>query len=364
MSTSNNIRIRTIKSNNIDIENQNQNQNQNKNQNQIQIINNETDFKSNKQEKSSIEYWSKEMNINEYNIFWCSLITFLITVIIVTSTVSMSYHYVRYDQYAFRSNKYHGVQLSKVYTEGRYFLTLDNSMIYFPSVYKPIKFVSNTFSENGLEFDLDISFYYKIPNKNLAQIYNLYSTSYENKIESNAKQVTKNIASTFSVEEFLTNRSYIEKTIGLSLEKQIGETLNIYVPNDYFKIISIDFPDILISKSLDTAIALQNNQIASLQQSVNLIKADTNQMISQITAQTNKILEYAQTESSLIESNANSVSNNILLTARTNGMNLFCNQLNISNPEQINKINKIFSIIDNVNNLTLFNTQNNIIVNV
>ena len=54
----------------------------------------------------------------------------------------------------------------------------------------------------------------------------------------------------------------------------------------------------------------------------------------------------------------------ILLTARTNGMNLFCNELNISNPEQINKINKIFSIIDNVNNLTLFNTQNNIIVNV
>lgn len=367
MSSNNNVKTRNnIKYNNVDIENQNQ----------IQVINNNANLGTNakvtkeksnnvqENNKNTYNYWVKEMTSTDFNCFWSVLINFLIAIIIITSTVATSYHYVRYDQYALRSNKYHGVQLSKVYTEGRHFLTLDNTMIYFPSVYKPIKFVSSTFSDNGLEFDLDISFYYKIPKDNLAQIYDLYSTSYENKIESNAKQVTKNIASTFSVDEFLTNRSYIEKTIGLSLENQIWQTLNIYVPSDYFKIISIDFPDILISKSLDTAIALQNNEIASLQQSVNLIKADTTQLISQITAQSNKIIQYAQTESNLIKSNAEYVSNNILLTARTNGLEMFCNELNITNPDQINKINKIFSIIDNSRNLTLFNTQNNVIVNI
>lgn len=309
-------------------------------------------------------YFDGEMTEDDFCYFWTGLIVLLVSIIIITSTVSMSYHYVRYDEYAFEINRYHGVHMGHVYTEGRYFLTLDNTMTYFKSTYQPIKFVSATFSDNGLEFDLDISFYYKIPKENLAQIYNLYSTSYEGKIESNAKQITKNIASTFSVEEFLTNRSYIEKTIGYALEAQLNKTLKVYVPTDYFKIISIKFPEILVSKSLDTAIALQNNEIASLQQAVNVINADTTQMVSEITAQSNRVIQYAQTQSTLIQSNANSQSSNILLTARTDGMELFCSILNITNPHHINKINKIFGIIDGAKNLTLFNTDNNVIMNV
>ncbi len=331
----------------------------------------DTKFKDSRPKQLSptlMERWGKFMDTNIDDpfgpvCFWGFVIS-VCALIIITSTVAKSYYYVSYDQYALRINKYHGVDLSKVYTEGRYFLTLDNYMVYFPSTYKPVKFVSNTFSDNGLEFDLDISFYYKIPKDNLPQIYDLYSTSYENKIQSNAKQVTKNIASTFSVEEFLTNRSYIEKSIGIEIEKQIWQTLNIYAPHDYFKIISIDFPDILISKSLDTAIALQNNEIAVLQQSVNLIKADTTQMISSIKAESNRILQYSQTQSNLITSNANSESTNILLTARTDGLELFCSGLNITHPDQINRINKIFSIIDNTNNITILNTPNNFMLSV
>lgn len=309
-------------------------------------------------------YWKNEISDTEICYVWFYLILFVISTIIVTSTVSLSYHYVDYEHYGLVLNRYHGVRLGQVYTEGRYFLTLDNSMIYFYSSYQPIKFVSSTFADNGMEFDLSISFYYNIPKENLAKIYDLYSTSYEGKIKSNAKQITKNVASTFSVDEFLTNRSYIEKTIGIALENQLAQTLNVYAPVDFFKITSIQFPDILISKSLETAIALQNNEIAILQQTVNVINADTLQMISEITAQSNKILQYAQSESNLIMSNANSESTNVLLTARTDGIKLFCQTLNITNPDNINKINKIYGIIDNAKNLTLFNTKNNIIVDV
>jgi hypothetical protein len=115
---------------------------------------------------------------------------------------------------------------------------------------------------------------------------------------------------------------------------------------------------------LDTAIALQTNQIALLQQEVNIIKADTEQMISQIEATTTRIENYALTQSNQIKSNAKSVSTNMLLTSRTDGLDLFCSTLNINEPTQINKINKIFTMIDNANNVTLFNTGNNLIYNV
>jgi len=333
----------------IDIEN-NQNQSQNQNQNQNQL--------------SFFEYMNKEINSNEIRNFWVIIGMFILSSIIIICTVTKSFYYVKYDQYALRLNKYHGTDLSKIYEEGRYFLTLDNTMIYFPSTYERISFVSSAFSDNGLEFDLDVSFYYKLPKNNIGKIYNSYSSSYENKIEANAKQVTKNIASTFSVEEFLSNRTYIEKAIGVALQTQILQTLEIYVPNDYFKIIRITFPTILIQKSLDTAIALQTNKIALLQQEVNIIKADTEKMISQIKSSTTKINNFALTQSNQIQSNAKSVSTNILLTARTDGLDLFCSTLNITNPNHINRINKIFGMIDNANNITLFNTQNNVIVNV
>lgn len=316
--------------------------------------------------QNNIEVKIEDVDItdNEIYCFRCGIILFLLLTIIITSTVSLSYHYVRYDQYALRLNKYHGVDLSKVYDEGRYFLTLDNTLVYFSSTYNRISFISSTFSDNGLEFDLDVSFYYKLPKDKLGEIYNSYSTSYANKIEANAKQVTKNIASTFSVEHFLSNRTYIEKVIGEALQIQINQTLNINVPENYFKIIDISFPSILISKSLDTAIALQTNQIELLRQEVVVIQADTKKMISEIEASTTRIINYATTKSNQIKSNANTASTNILLTARTDGLKLFCSSLNISNPSHINRINRIFNMIDSANNITLLNTQNNLIYNV
>lgn len=310
------------------------------------------------------EYMDKTINDNEIMYGRYFLVFFVIFSTIIISTVSVSYHYVKYDEYALRLNKYHGTDLSNIYEEGRYFLTLDNSLIYFPSTYQRVNFVSNVFSNIGIGFDIDASFYYILPKQNLGKIYDLYSTSYLTKIETNAKQVIKNVASTFSIDEFILNRSYIEKTIGLNLQTQIYDSLLIHTPYNYFKIIDITFPDILNNRSLDTAISRQINNISLLKQNVNIIKAETNKIISQIIVNTTKINNYAVTKANQIKSNAQSINDNMLLTARTNGLDLFCSKLNITNPSHINMVNKIFSMIDNANNITIFNTQNNIIVNV
>jgi hypothetical protein len=307
-------------------------------------------------------YLSEEIDSDKMCYYGWYSFAFLCICVIIIATVTKSYYYVSYDQYALKRNKYHGVQLEKVYTEGRYFTTLDNDFVFFPATYKPIKFTSKTFSGNGLEFDLDISFYYKLPKEEIGSIYNLYSTNYASRIENNAKQVTKNIASTFSVDQFLQNRTYIEKTIGIELEKQIKNISNIDAPQEYFKIINIVFPTILIDKSLETAIALQNNEIAIKQQNVNIINADTKQMVSEITAEKNRYYAYAQTEGNKIISNANSQATNVILVAKSNGLDLLCNELNITSSSDKNRINKIFTIIDNANNLTLLNTGNNIII--
>ena len=308
-------------------------------------------------------YLTDEINDDKVVLYNWLIVGFLLASIIIITTVTMSFHYVSYDQYALKRNKYHGVQLGTVYDQGRYFLTLDNDFVYFPSTYQSIKFTSKTFSDNGLEFDLDVSFYYKLPKEEIGSIYNLYSTNYGSRIENNAKQVTKNVASNFNVEQFLQNRTHIEQTIGQELENQIKNISNIDAPAQYFKIINIKFPTMLIDKSLDTAIALQNNEIAIKQQNVNIIKADTNQMVSKINAEKDLTYAYAQTEANKIVANANSASVNMMLVARSNGLDLLCNKLNITSSHDINRLNKVFAIIDNPNNVTLFNTMANVIIN-
>jgi regulator of protease activity HflC (stomatin/prohibitin superfamily) len=277
----------------------------------------------------------------------------LVVAIIVISTIASSFWYVSYSQYALRRNTYSGVDLTPTFTEGRYFQTLVNSMVYFPSTYQEVTFESKTFAENGLEFDCQITFYYRLPKDSVGSIYNKYSTSYDTRVVNNAKQVAKNVASTFSVDNFLSNRTYIERKIAIELEPYLLDTVGVYAPADYFKIINIVFPETLMSKSLETAVALQNNQVQSYQQEVDLIEADTQKLKATIDAQTSRTIEYAKNQATQIITNAHSKATQILLVARSDGIDTVCNELEINSSDSKNKLTKVFAVMDNLNNITM-----------
>ena len=306
------------------------------------------------------EIYSDEIKRTGY---W-SLFGLIIFIVIVT-TVSKSFWYVQYDEYALRRNTYHGVDIYNTYTSGRYFLTLDNSMVYFRSTYQESTFTSKLFSDAGLEFDCLMTFYYKLPKDNVGNIYNSYSVQYGSVVTNSAKQVIKDIASTFSVNTFMQNRSFIEDKIGVGLELYLNDTIGIIAPNKYFKIININFPQALIDASLNTAIALQNNLLNIYQQNVDLITADTNSLKVDIDTQTMLVLQDATNQANEIISNSNSQSTNIALVARSNGLKLLFNTLNITLASSKNKLITQFSVMDNANNITILNgLGNNVILNV
>lgn len=297
---------------------------------------------------------------SEVPIDFCKSFTYysfftLVIMIVIVSTVATSFWYVPYNKYALRRNTYHGVALNNVYEQGRYFFTLDNSLVYFPSTYKEITFTSKTFAENGLEFDCYITFYYRLPKNNVGKIYDSYSTAYENRVINNAKQIAKNVASTFSVDDFLTNRTYIETTIGKKLEYYLNDTVNVDAPSEYFKIVNIIFPTTLIDKSLETSIALQNNEIQSYYQKVSIIEADTNKLKSEIDAETVKTLEYAKNSAFQMITNSQSESTKILSVARSDGIKHVCENINVKKSDDINRLTNVFAVMDNSNNFTMLN---------
>jgi hypothetical protein len=317
---------------------------------QADLANTPTDSNS-----SEPSWWDKELSKDEIRQNYCCLLFWFLSSIVIISTVASSYWYVSYDQYALRRDTYSGVQSHPTYEEGRYFLTLDNSLVYFPSTYQEVSFVGATFADNGLEFDLYITFYYRLPKESVVEIYNEFSTYYDSKIINNAKQVTKNVASTFTVDNFLQNRTYIEKTIAEALEPYLMDTIGVEAPKEYFKIINIVFPDSLIETSLETAIALQNNEIQLYQQSVDVIEADTEKMKASIDADTTRTLEYANNQAEQIISNSESIATKIGLVARSDGLERVFSALNITASEDKTRLTKVFAVMDNTNQYTMLN---------
>lgn len=312
--------------------------------------------------------FDEDMNQEDTQKYICKIYTFYVPVsliisIIIIVTVTMSFWYVSYNQYALIRNTYNGVDLHNVYGQGRYFMTLPNSMVYFPSTYTEVTYTSKTFAENGLEFDCYITFYYKLPKKNVGSIYDSYSTTYDTRVINNAKQITKNIASTFSVNNFLNNRTYIETTMAYALEDYLMSTVMVDAPAEYFKIVNIIFPQTLIDKSLETAIALQNNNIQSYQQQVDVINADTLKLKAEIDAESSRTIEYANNQASQIIVNSQSEASKILAVVRSKGIEQVCNVTGINSQMDINAVTNVFAVMDNSNFTMLNNLKGFIQVN-
>lgn len=329
-----------------------------KNFTQISQNNQDNDSESGKCSKNLCScFTDNSMATEDYikNVWFKFVPAVLIVLIVVIVTITLSFWYVPYNNYALERSTYTGVKLNHVYDEGRYFLTLDKQMVYFPSTYKEISFTSKTFAENGLEFDCFITFYYRLPKNKIGDIYDSYSTAYNTRVVNNAKQIVKNVASKFSVDNFLNNRSYIETTMAYALEAYLSKTVQVESPNEYFKIVNIIFPKTLIDKSLETAIALQNNQIQLYQQEVNIIEADTNKLKAEIDAESSKTLEYANNEANKIITNSQSEATKILLLTRSKGIDKVCDVTKITKPSDINRLTNVFAVMDNIYNFTMLN---------
>lgn len=292
----------------------------------------------------------------------CLSIVALIDIIVTISCVASSYHYVSYDEMAFKRAVYGSVDTSVIYNQGRYFMPLTYSVVRFPAVYQPIVFLLSVFSDNGLEFDVSVSFQYKLPPNSLADIYNKYSTNYESLVISVSKAAIKNTATLFGVEDYLSNRTYIENKFAVAVHGKLSEIVWVDAPTQFFKIISIHFPGSLIDKSLQTVVTLQNNELLLAQQQLSVINAETDSIIAAIDAQTTLTLAYATNTATQTVNESQNKAKRLMVNARGQGIATFLSLLGFNSTdtamcvENRDEIIRILSIGENINATILFGT--------
>jgi len=294
--------------------------------------------------------------------YYCHIITVILISILIITTVACSYNYIDYNQMSFVQNRLGSVDTSRVYTNGRYFLTLDKFFVNFPSTYQHIVYTTPVFTDIGLQFDLEISFYYKLKPNKLGSTYNLYSKNYESRIINIAKTTIKNEAIQYTINDYIRKRHDIEIKLGTVLQSTLDEMVGVDVPQKYFRLLTINMPNTLITTSLESAIELQNNQIQQYRQEVSVIKADTQKMVSEINAHANQIIAYANTTANQIILSSEIILSNQINTARAIGIESVFDGLNITDPNIKTEFVRIFAYIDS-NNSKIVQSSNNFILN-
>lgn len=300
---------------------------------------------------------------------WLSVI-FLIGAIIFSATLASSFHYVNYNEYALLQDRYGTVRLSRVYKEGRYFFPVNYNMIKFPASYIAVDLDTLVFTETGLEFDVEVHFYYRLPEENLGTIYNSFSFNYDDLVRSNAKTTIKNTAANLKFDEYFSNRTHIEQMFASNVQSVLKTVVFVDMPTDLFRIASVTVPKSILESSLDSQIALQNNDLLGKTQKVSLIRAETNRLVANIVAQTQQRLNFATNEARRLTEQSLSYYNQIEIRARAEGIRDMLTTLNFSdsnvylNTNFTSDLIRTLAMLDNAMNTTIVPGMSDVLVKV
>jgi SPFH domain / Band 7 family. len=267
---------------------------------------------------------------------WCLTFLSAITIILISILIPCSIKYVDYDKYALRVRIDKQIDYSYVYDQGVHVMSPGSTLAEFSSTYIRIDYLKSknshlrVFAESGLEFDIDIIFYFKLTPQNLPYVYKAYGYGYLSNIDSQAKAALKDVASMYSSDQFVKNRTDIESHMASKLNEILEEKAYIKIEEPLVILLSIEFPESLDIKYLETTLEIQNNIQQEDQQKVALIVANTNTMLANITAQTEYLLKQSEYEASKTVESSKAAAEKIKMDAEGRGIKYATDKLNMT----------------------------------
>lgn len=185
---------------------------------------------------------------------------------------------------------------------------------------------------DGLQFNLEVLFYYKLNPATLANTYARYSQNYDVRVKSIATTIIKNLAIRYTINDYIHARQAIERNMSLLLQAALVSDVGVIVPPQFFRLMTVTIPDSLLRTNLMSAVEFQNNKVQEYVQAVAIIQSATSQMVADIVAQAGRVIAFAQTQANQLISEAQLYSDNIQNTARSVGLELVFSALNVSDP--------------------------------
>ena len=263
---------------------------------------------------------------------WCIGIIAAIAVFLIITLVSVSYVGTEYNQWGLLVNTITGtVDKTKVLSSGLNYTGLGFGILAFPRTIQFVNMSLNSADSSGLVIVLNCSFQYLIPRNSVPQIYtNFGLTVLNSQILNLATTTVKNAAPSYTVAQYITNRTMIGESMEEILRNALAGTTAVTVPQKGFQLLGISFPDNVVTKYLNTAIQNQVNLQEQFQQMVDLTNKNTQQLVNAVLVNITIVSQNATATGAAIIRNSNSQALRIRQTATANGLSSVLSSLNIT----------------------------------
>jgi len=273
----------------------------------------------------------------------CGGIVFLTCLIMFIT----SFAYVEYDELCFKkSTTTNTVDQSEVYANGRYLWGFNYNKVSFPRLFQSQELNLSVANQEGVMVNVLVSFWYRLPKEDLSNIYSRYGTNYETQLVSFARSAVRNTAVDFSVNQFLTNRSIIRDVMAQNVSRALAE-LYIDCPAYTVQLNEIEFTDAVLQKQLTAAITLEQNLLKEFEQQATEIRATTEKLVEEYQANTTFITREAEANKTAKIEIAQAQYDEIIGSARGNGMAVTMAALGITDEVDKSRFLKLMAVLDN-----------------
>jgi len=274
----------------------------------------------------------------------CAAICGIIVVIITIALVGSSFGYLHPTEIGIVQNTVQkGIDDTKIYTNGRYYLGLGKSFLIYPTTKQNIYFGSSSNSGFGSpdaaaivvrvpqgQVTIEASLQYSININNVINLYRNFQMDYHRRLVTIASSTVQTTLQQLSVNDFYTNRTLVQTLAETSLKTALAAQ---YVIFHDFQLRKVTLPSANEAQIVQKIISEVRQVTASIVQTQQQVDAQTTVLVGQIDQEITVFVANKTNEANIILNNAKADATAIRLKSESSAFTAFQDYLDFNNTE-------------------------------
>jgi len=290
----------------------------------------------------------------------CSLCLLGVSLLLLVILLPLSYQYVEYHDYALNHNTLPGgggIDYGTVYTYGRYFWGVGHKQEILPRVMQNVEYKQDNgqtilaFTDSGLEFVIECSFQYRIIRDQVPMIFQNFHKSYHGQIISIGLRALKNVAPTYSLDQYISERETIQQEMYTELVSELstlcGDTPCIEIPHpQYFQLRRVIVPQQIHETWLTSVVRVEENIAQQNRQIEILVRKETERLEAEIAANITLVNIDRDNAVSLLTQAAQAEKFRITTEAKGDGIRIVVDAIGLVSDSDIQDLLDILIVLD------------------
>lgn len=302
------------------------------------------------------------------------IVALLIVILIPTSFSSVEYH-----ELGFKRRKSTGfVDISEVYTSGRYFVGPDYTFKVFPADAHFVELNEiSVWTGDKIEIKISCNFQYFLRKDFLQDLHEAYNVDYKPVVRGTAIDAIKGRAADLPIDDYIRNRENIEKELFKALAKRVDGCCRENCPSDeeempacgyciknslceddergmfvevrYFQLLAVDVHEDVKSRYLRQVTEAAEEERAQFELREKVVRKETERIKNKIYNEAREIAQNASAKAVVIDAEAKAKALRVVEEARSEGLKNLYSELGITTDEEKAAFNYLRSLRQNKN---------------